>query len=1066
MNNFIKTAIFKSRTSLSILFLLFIAGFFALNYLPKATDPDVSFPGAMIGVSYEGVSPEDSERLLAKPLEDALRTIEGVEKVRSTSTTGFAAVIVEFDQDIDLDKALYDTRVKVDEARGELPLDAREPFIKEFTTSDEPILTISVSSSILPQRVLVNLTQDLQDLIETHPNVLEAELNGVPEDLIEAVVEKGKLESYGISMSQLFQAVSNNNRVIPAGAQDTGKGRFTVNVPSVFSSLEDIQSLPIKVSGSSVVTLEDVANVRLTFKDRGGYSRINGQQSLSIDIMKRSGSNIIDTVNDVRTLVEEASQAFPEGVEINYVRDNSEFALQMISELQGNVLTSVALVMIVVLAALGFRTSMLVGMAIPFSYLFALLVLFVLDKEFNFMVMFGMLISMGMTIDGSIVITEYADRKLAEGMNRVEAYSAAATRMFWPVLSSTVTTLIAFTPLMFMPGFGKFIRDMPITVFCVLVGSLLYSLVFAPILGAMFGGLAKQSEDEINNIRKLESSDPLSLPGATGIYARKVNQFLDTPGQIIFIILSAIILCIGLWFQNGKGISYFPEVAPQFAQVSISARGNLSVDEIRDLAIEAEQKIIDLEDIEMLSVWSNSGGEMGMRGINPDKVGGMFVDFYAEDNAVSDRDGYEIMDLMRDRLSDTSGYLVTVEAEKGGPPIGKALQLNVVGKDERALKLAIKKIRNYIETEVTGFTNIEDSSDRRGIEWELNIDRTKAAQYGAGLSDVGTAVQMVTNGIKVGEYRPLNLDREVDIRVRFPKEERNIDQLEKLNIQTLKGLVPVSSFVETNIKPATKSITRQNGKRVEKLSAETMPGVVPSDKIKQIKEWLAVTDLGKGVTVEFDGFDKYNQEAADYLILGFIGMLFVMLIVLVAQFNSFYQANIVLSAILLSFGGVFISLLILDRSFSTLQTGISCIALAGIVVNNNIVLIDTFNLLKRNNPGSDTKSIALRSAVLRLRPVFLTSFTTIAGLLPIAMGYSVDLIDRTIKSGGYISSFWEQMAGSLVVGLSVATVLTLVVTPCALALSDSVRRFPKKLSLLISWPFRQIRNLRVVKVKS
>ena len=1066
MNNFIKTAIHKSRTSLSVLFLLSIAGFFALNYLPKATEPDVSFPGAYIGVGYEGVSPEDSERLLAKPLEDALRTIEGVETVRSTSTTGYAAVVVEFDQDIDLDKALYDTRVKVDEAKGELPLDAREPTIREFTTTDEPILTISVSSSILPQRVLVNLTQDLQDLIETHPNVLQAELNGVPEDLIEAVVEKGKLESYGISMTQLYQAVSNNNRVIPAGSQDTGKGRFAVNVPSVFSSLEDIQSLPIKVSGTSVVTLKDVADVRLTFKDRGGYSRINGKQSLSIDVMKRSGSNIIDTVNDVRKLVEEESKAFPEGVEVNFVRDDSEFALQMISELQGNVLTSVALVMIVVLAALGFRTSMLVGMAIPFSYLFALLTLFVLGKEFNFMVMFGMLISMGMTIDGSIVITEYADRKLAEGMNRVDAYTAAATRMFWPVLSSTTTTLIAFTPLMFMPGFGKFIRDMPITVFCVLVGSLLYSLVFAPILGAMFGGLAKQSEEEVNNVRKLESSDPLSLPGATGLYARKINQYLDTPGQTIFIILSSIILCIGLWTQHGKPVSYFPEVAPQFAEVSISARGNLAVDEIRDLAIEAEQKIIDLEDIEMLSVWSNSGGSMGMRGINPDKVGGMFVDFYAEDDAVSDRNGYEIMDLMRERLNDTSGYLVSVEAEKGGPPIGKALQLNVIGKDAKALKIAIKRIRNYVETEVTGFTNIEDSSDRRGIEWELNIDRTKAAQYGAGLSDVGTAVQMVTNGIKVGEYRPLNLDREVDIRVRFPKNERNIDQLEKLNIQTAKGLVPVSSFVETIIKPATKSITRQNGKRVEKLSAETMPGVIPSAKIKQIKDWLAITDLGKGVTVEFDGFDKYNKEAADYLVLGFIGMLFVMLIVLVAQFNSFYQANIVLSAILLSFGGVFISLLILDRSFSTLQTGISCVALAGIVVNNNIVLIDTFNLLKRNNPGSDTKSVALRSAILRLRPVFLTSFTTIAGLLPIAMGYSVDLIDRSIKQGGYISSFWEQMAGSLVVGLSVATILTLVVTPCALALSDSVRKIPRRLLRLMLWPLKLMKNFRVVKANN
>jgi len=1058
MNTLILQAINKSRTSLSVLALIALAGFYALNYLPKATEPDVNFPGAYVGVAFEGVSPEDSERLLAKPLEDALRTIEGVDKIRSTSRTGYAAIMIQFDQDVDLERALYDTRIKVDEAKRLLPDDVREPVIREFSTADDPVLTVSISSDVLPQRVLVNLTQDLLDVIETHPNVLTAELNGVPEDLIEAIVEKSKLESYGISMNQLYQAVANNNRVIPAGSQDTGKGRFSVNVPSVFASLEDIERLPIKVSGSSVVTLRDVASVSLTYKDRGGYSRINGKQSLSIDITKRIGTNIIDTVAEVKELVLEFSKDFPDGVEVSFVRDDSEFALQMITELQGNVLTSVALVMIVVLAALGFRTSMLVGMAIPFSYLFALLVLLILGKEFNFMVMFGMLISMGMTIDGSIVITEYADRKLAEGMDRVKAYSAAATRMFWPVLSSTVTTLIAFTPLMLMPGMGKFIRDMPITVFCVLVGSLLYSLVFAPILGAMFGGLAKQSEDEVNNVRRLESSDPLSLPGVTGSYAKKINQYMETPGQTIFVILSAIILCIALWFQHGKGIIYFPEVAPQFADVNIYARGNLAVDEIRDLAIDAEQKIIDMEDIEMLGTWSNSGGSVGMRGNNSDKVAGMFVDFYSEDNAVSDRNGYEILDLMRERLSDVSGYIISVEAEKGGPPIGKAIQLNVKGKDEIALKRAVKKIRDYIENEVTGLTDIRDSSETRGIEWELNIDRTKAAQYGVGLSDVGAAVQMVTNGIKVGEYRPLNLDREVDIRVRFPKSERNIDQLEKLNVQTMKGLVPVSSFVNTTIKPATKTITRQDGKRVEQLSAEKMPGVIASVKIRQIKNWLKVTDLGRGITVEFDGFDKYNKESSDFLITGFITMLFVMMIVLVTQFNSFYQANIVLSAILLSFGGVFVSLLILDRSFSTLQTGICCVALAGIVVNNNIVLIDTFNLLKKNNPGSDTKSLALRSAVLRLRPVFLTSFTTIAGLMPIALGYSIDLIERSVKSGSYITSFWEQMAGSLVVGLSVATILTLVVTPCALVLSDSVNSLPKRILNLISRPFAHFRK--------
>ena len=566
------------------------------------------------------------------------------------------------------------------------------------------------------------------------------------------------------------------------------------------------------------------------------------------------------------------------------------------------------------------------------------------------------------------------------------------------------------------------------------------------------------SEEEVNNVRRLESSDPLSLPGFTGTYARKINKYLDTPGQTIFIILSAIVLCIGLWTQHGKGIIYFPDVAPQFADVNIYARGNLSVDEIRDLAINAEQKIIGMEDIEMLGTYSNSGGSQGMRGIDSDKVGGMYVDFYSEDNAVSDRNGYEILDLMRENLSDISGYIVSVEAEKGGPPIGKALQINVLGNDEIALMKAIKKIRNYIETQVTGFTDIRDSSETRGIEWELNIDRTKAAQYGAGLADVGAAVQMVTNGIKVGEYRPLNIDREVDIRVRFPKSERNIDQLENLNIQTARGQVPVSSFVATNIKPATKTISRQDGKRVLKLSAETMPGVIASDKIKQIKKWVNVTDFGRGITVEFDGFDRYNQEATDFLVLGFITMLFVMLIVLVTQFNSFYQANIVLSAILLSFGGVFISLLILGRSFSTLQTGICCVALAGIVVNNNIVLIDTFNLLKKNNPGSDIKSLALRSAVLRLRPVFLTSFTTIAGLMPIALGYSIDLIDRTVKSGSYITSFWEQMAGSLVVGLSVATILTLVVTPCALAFSESIKRFPRKIVSFLLKPITSFRK--------
>ncbi len=1046
MKTFVLKAIERSRTSLSILALLCLWGIYSMNALPKATEPDVTFPGVLVSVFYEGVSPEDSERLLVKPLETALRTIEGVEEVESTAGTSYANVRVEFDQDIDMDQALYDTRVKVDEVRPELPNDAKEPRIIEFSTSRFPVVTISITSSTTSERELMKLTKNLQDELETIPEVLSADLQGVPDELLEAVVEKSKLETYGISMGELFQAISNNNRIIPAGSLDTGKGRFSVNVPSVFASLEDINNLPIKVSGNSVITLSDVAEVRRTFKDRSGYSRVNGQSAVSLEIVKRSGTNLLDVIEKVKKEVAEQQKSFPPGVNVVYTRDETKFVLEMISELQGNVLTAVVLVMIVVLAALGFRTSLLVGFAIPFTYLFCLMILHIFDKEFNFMVMFGMLISMGMTIDGSIVVTEYADRKLAEGMDRIKAYSSAASRMFWPVLSSTVTTLIVFLPLMMMPGMGRFIRMMPVTVFCVLVGSLLYAIVFVPILGALFGGLAKESVEHTDNIRRLESDNPLSLPGITGAYARKVHQFLKIPGQTIFIIVFTIVLIMKIWVDHGKGSIYFPDVAPQWVQVNVDARANFSIDEILELSVSAEEKLLPNKDIEMLYLRTGSGNRWGSS--NPDRISTMYVDFFDENQRESGKDGYEILGDLRELSGDTSGFLVQIEAEKAGPPIGRSVDIDILGDDPISLARATKLVRNYVENEVTGLVDVEDTLQKRGVEWEMQIDKTRAAQFGASLNDVGAAVQMITNGIKVGEYRPLDADDEIDIRVRFPKEQRNLDELSRLNVKTVKGLVPVNSFVDLRPRPATGTINRTDGKRVYSITAEKEKGVVVSEKIKQIKNWLAETDLGPGINVKFGGFDRYNQEATNFLVTAFFLSLFIMLILLVTQFNSFYQSMIILSAILLSFGGVFLALLVLGRSFSTMQTGISCVALAGIVVNNNIVLIDTFNVLKKNNPKVDIITLALRSAVLRLRPVFLTSFTTICGLLPIAMGYSIDLINRQIKSGMYITSYWEQMSGAIVVGLAVATVLTLVVTPCALVLSDSFKGFSSKFKSL------------------
>jgi len=1039
MKKFILGAVKKSRTSLSILLLLFIWGIYAMVTLPKATEPSISFPGVGVSVVYEGVSPQDSERLLAKPLETALRPIEGVDFIRSTSTTGYTFVQVIFDQSWDMEKALYDVRVKVDEARNELPADAREPNVIEFTSSDEPILGISLISNTASERVLRRLAENLRDEIETIPNVLEVDVNGVPEELLEAVVQKNDLEYYNISMGDLYQAISNSNTIIPAGAQDTGKGRFSINIPSVFASIDDINNIPVKVSGTAVVTLTDVAEIRRTYKDREGYTKINGQPAVSMEVIKRQGTNIIETIKEIKELVAEEQKNFPAGIEVVYSRDNSDWALDMISETQGNVLTAVAIVMIVVLAALGFRTSMLVGMAIPFSYLFSLLIMLATGGEFNLMVMFGMLIAMGMTIDGSIVVTEYADRKLAEGMHRSEAYAAAASRMFLPVLTSTITTLIAFLPLMFWGGMGEFIREMPMTVFYVLIGSLLYSLVFAPILGSLFGGLAKGSEEQVNNIRRLESDNPLSLPAFTGWYAKKISNFLDHPFQIIFIIVATIYFIVAvLWPNHGKGLVYFPDVAPQFTNVNISARGNFSVDEVYEITNKVEETILGVEEVE--TYYFRTG--TGRRDLdNPDLISKISLDYLNKDERPSGKDGYEITSDIEELTRNQSGIVVRVEEQRQGPPIGKDLNFTILSENPLALIQVTEQVTKYIKEQLSdGFKNIENTLPKRGVEWKLDVDKTRAAQFGASMNDVGAAVQMVTNGIKVGEYRPLDAEKEIDIRVRFPKSERTIDQLDRLTVNTVRGQVPVSSFVESKPVPETTTITRKDGKRSYQITGEKVKGSISSVQMEKLNQWIEDQNFDSSISFDFDGFAKYNAEALTYLVNAFVLTLFLMAIVMVTQFNSFYQTSVIMSAILLSFGGVFLSLIIFGRPISTMQTGIAFIALSGIVVNNNIVLIDTFNVLMKNNPNSSAKEIALRTAVLRLRPVFLTSFTTICGLLPIALGFSIDLMERTVQAGSFISGYWEQMAGALVVGLAVGTILTLVVTPCALVIPDIVKK--------------------------
>ena len=415
MKSVIDAAIGRSRTTLLLMLMVIIAGLAARSAIPIANEPHVEVPFFIITTIHEGISPEDAERLLVMPMEIELRKVEGVKELTAYASEGVANLMVEFDADQDLNEALVDVREAVDRAKPELPSTAEEPVVEEATTQEFPMIQINLVGEDVPERMIYNIAIELRDDIEAISGVLEADLRGHREELLEAVIDPTALESYQISNEELINTILRNNRLIPAGSIDTGEGRFSVKVPSVIDDAQDVFELPIKTSGDTVVTLQDIATVRRTFKDRTSYARVNGQRTISLAVKKRANANIIDTINQVKAIVERHKQEMPAKVTVTYTQDQAPFAEAQVTELEGNIFTALALVMVLVVAAMGLRSGIIVGIGIPVSFLFSLIFIYLLGYTFNFMVMFGMLLGLGMLIDGAIVVTEYADRKMTEG---------------------------------------------------------------------------------------------------------------------------------------------------------------------------------------------------------------------------------------------------------------------------------------------------------------------------------------------------------------------------------------------------------------------------------------------------------------------------------------------------------------------------------------------------------------------------------------------------------------------------------------------------------------------------
>ncbi len=1114
MNRLVDVAISRARMIVAFIALSLVAGWMAYSGLPKEGSPNIDIPTIYVSVNYPGVSALDSERLLVKPLENQLKTLEGLKEMTGVATEGHASVALEFDFGFDKEAILAEVRAEVDKAQAEFPADANEPRIIEINTSQFPILNVTISGEA-SERVLLRVATSLQEAIEGISSVLEAEINGNRDELLEILIDPSKLESYNLTANELLQVVSNNNQVIAAGAITTEQGAFSVKLPGAIETAEDIYNLPIKVSGERVVTLRDLAEVRRTFEDRTSIARFNGEPTISLSVKKRTGENIIRTVEQVRAVTEAVMSTWPDAlkqsVNVDFSLDEASRVQDMVSQLESSVITAICLVMIVVVAALGLRSAMLVAFAIPTSFLLAFALMSALGMTVNNMVMFGLILAVGMLVDGAIVVTEYAEKRRDEGARPSVAYGEAARRMFWPIVSSTATTLCAFLPMLFWPGMpGQFMRYLPITLIFVLIASLLVALIYLPItgiivaritrafsrvptairaglgwLGAMIlGGVAaigalvtfdmakaaKAGEMVAQSVATDPATTAPPVPPSTllfaataalcllaivafmagfkpkerafkpynaekpklGIYGTVLRYVVGNPIMPLVVVGltgAAIVGIFKTYGENNYGVEFFVETDPEIANLYVSARGNLSIEEKDAIMRVVEGRVLDTEYVSaaLAIVGGGNGAGADQGGAPKDKIGSIQFEF---DNWRVRKKGKEIMADLTAAVADLPGVKLELAEQADGPQQGKPIQIQVAAIDFDTLQGATQTVMAHLEG-VEGLKDVGSTLPLPGIEWELDIDRTEAGKFGANVASIGATIQLVTRGVTVGTFRPDDSDDEIDIRGRFPEEYRVAEMLDRIRVQTNVGLIPLGNFVERRAVPKLSEITRLDGIRIFTVSADVESGVNANEKIAEIGEWLATADLGKNVKTNFAGDFEEQQESQTFLMNAFAGALGLMFIILLAQFDSFYNSFLVLLAVILSVGGVLVGMMVMGQSFSIIMTGIGIVALAGIVVNNNIVLIDTYQEFSKTLEPIEA---IIQTGSQRLRPVLLTTITTMAGLLPMMFAVSIDFVNGGITVGAPTALWWTQLATAIIFGLGFATVLTLLVTPSLLAL--------------------------------
>ncbi|WDP84416.1 MAG: efflux RND transporter permease subunit [Desulfobacter sp.] len=1057
----------KNRTSVLVLVIIIVGmGLYAYKVLPRESEPEITIPYVFVRTEYRGGSASDIETAITIKIEKKLKGLNKVKNISSVSSQGLSQINIEFLPGTDIDEVLTRVKDKVDEARGDLPTDLEnDPSVFEVNFSDMPIVVYSLAGQVGP-KALKKIADDLKDDIEAVPGVLEADVTGGREREIRVEVDTDKLAYYRISITDLQTAVVTENQNTSGGAITLGDGRYQLKIPGEFETPEEILSLVVATHAGRPIYLKDVARVVDGLKDETSRSRLNGVPSINISVKKRTGENIIAITEKIQTVIERARLSFPQNTTITRLMDKSDDVRAMVADLENNIISGLILVVMVLFVALGIRNAVLVGLAIPFSMFLTFAVLQALGISLNTVVLFALTLALGMLVDNAIVIIENIYRYMQQGVPRIEAAMKATGEVAWPVIGSTLTTLAAFAPMLFWPGImGEFMGYLPLTLIVTLSSSLFVALVINPAMCAFFMRAKDQTQGPGAQEIQALGEQPIEIKGMVlKTYKFILEHSLNHKFAVLVGAFAVLVILVQIWMLRigiEKPLEFFPSIDPRSAYVNIDVPEGADIEFIDRTVKEVEKAIAgrpesdyahavagqthekadgstftapsDINNIEHIytRVVQNAGASIFDSNL-PNHIGIQFIDF-EERNTSTKLD----LEKIRKRVAHIPGVKITVDEQKDGPPTGPPINIEISGENFVVLSRIAEQVKQMVQN-VPHVKDVRDDYQGGLPSVQVKIDRQKTALFGLTTSAIGMALKIAYNGLDVSTY--YEGDEDYDITVSLAESDRQVtDILHKLMIPSPSGeMVPLTTLASISYKGTIGDIVRKNHERVVTVQANVdetkTTGTVAREQVMALMKEMS---LPPGYLYKFTGEDEEQKESQEFLTMAFIVALFLIFLILVTLFNSVIQPVIILTSVILSLGGAFWGLTVINSPFGVIMTGVGIISLAGVVVNNAIVLIDYTNKLR--DSGMTIRAAVISAGATRLRPVMLTAVTTILGLLPMVTGVSYDFHLMAMSWSSESSQWWSSMAIVVIFGLMIATILTLVVVPALYALIEEMK---------------------------